>query len=147
MRANYILFWILAVFFWLADAAYILWSVIDPQHGSGVHWWEAIEWVGAVAIALSGILSAFLAFYLSRVYKAQGAELPEDRAEAEIDDGDAEQGFFSPWSWWPIMLAFSAALVFAGLAVGFWVSFIGAPLLAISVIGWQYEYYRGHFAR
>ena len=147
MKANYILFVILAIFFWVADAAYIIWSVIDPVRDDVVYWWDGIEWVGAVAIALSGILSAFIGFYLSRVHAGQGGELPEDRVEAEIDDGDAEQGFFSPWSWWPVMLAFSASLVFAGLAVGFWISIIGGGVFVVSMIGWQYEYYRGYFAR
>ena len=147
MKANYILFVILAIFFWVADAAYIIWSVIDPVRDDVVYWWDGIEWVGAVAIALSGILSAFIGFYLSRVHAGQGGELPEDRVEAEIDDGDAEQGFFAPWSWWPVMLAFSASLVFAGLAVGFWISIIGGGVFVVSMIGWQYEYYRGYFAR
>ena len=147
MKANYILFVILAIFFWVADAAYIIWSVIDPVRDDVVYWWDGIEWVGAVAIALSGILSAFIGFYLSRVHAGQGGELPEDRVEAEIDDGDAEQGFFSPWSWWPVMLALSASLVFAGLAVGFWISIIGGGVFVVSIIGWQYEYYRGYFAR
>ena len=52
-----------------------------------------------------------IAFYLGRVHRAQGGELPEDRLDANIDDGDAEQGHFSPWSWWPIMLASAAALM------------------------------------
>jgi hypothetical protein len=81
------------------------------------------------------------------VYSAQGAELPEDRLDANIDDGDAELGFFSPWSWWPIMLAASAALAFLGLAIGFWIAFIAVPLFVISIVGWVYEYYRGNFAR
>jgi hypothetical protein len=146
VKANANLFLILAIFFGLADVAYIVWSIIDPVHTAKA-WYDGIEWVGAVGIALSGILSALISFYLNLVHRNQGGELPEDRVEAEIDDGDAEQGFFSPWSWWPIMLALSASLVFSGLAVGVWISFIGGSLLIVSVIGWQYEYYRGHFAR
>lgn len=146
MKTNATLFLILAIFFALADAIYVVWSIIDPVHPAK-QWYDGIEWVGAVAILLSGILSALVSFYLNLVYKNQGGELPEDRVEALIDDGDAEQGFFSPWSWWPIMLALSASLVFSGLAVGVWISFIGGSLLIVSVIGWQYEYYRGHFAR
>lgn len=151
MKANSILFLILAIFFWAAAAVYVVWSIIDPMTISATEypaeqWWSGIEWVGAVGIALSGILSMFISFYIGRVHAGQGGELPEDRAEALIDDGDAEQGFFSPWSWWPIMLALSAGLVFTGLAIGVWVSFIGGAVLVISLIGWQYEYYRGHFA-
>jgi len=146
VKANAVLFFILALFFWVADAVYIVWSIIDPVH-TAKEWYDGVEWVGAVAIGLSGILSIFIAFYINLVHRNQGGELPEDRVEAEIDDGDAEQGMFSPWSWWPVMLALSASLVFAGLAVGVWISFIGGAVFVVSMIGWQYEYFRGYFAR
>ena len=138
MRVNSVLFWILTVFFVIVAAIYGFWTVIDTGH---------LEWVGTIAIALSGILSGFIAFYLDRVFAAQGGDLPEDRLDANIDDGDAELGFFSPWSWWPIMLGGALALFMLGLAVGFWISFIAVGILAISIVGWVYEYYRGLFAR
>ena len=140
MRANVILFWILTAFFVLASAIYIFWTWIDDRE-------PGVEWVGLVALSLCAVLSAFIAFYLGRVHKEQGAELPEDRLDANIDDGDAELGFFSPWSWWPIMLAASAALLFLGLAVGFWIAFIAVPIGLVSLVGWVYEYSRGNFAR
>lgn len=140
MKANISLYWILAVFFALLAAVYVVWSLLDPMQGS-------IEWVGTFGIALSGVLVAFVAFYLDKVHKAQGGELPEDLLDANIDDGDPELGFFSPWSWWPIMLAASAALLFLGLAVGFWISYIAVGVGVISLVGWIYEYYRGLFAR
>jgi hypothetical protein len=138
MRANAILFWILAVFFALSAVLYVVWSII--VYGSP-------EPAGTVALTLCGVLGAFIAFYVGRVYRAQGAELPEDRLDANIDDGDAELGFFSPWSWWPIIMAGGAALGFLGLAIGFWISFIAIPIVAIALVGWVYEYYRGNFAR
>jgi uncharacterized membrane protein (DUF485 family) len=138
--ANARLFWILAVFFFAADALYVVWSLYDPHH-------LAVEWVGAVGVALTGALSVLIAFYLGRIHRSQGGlELPEDRLDANIDDGDAEQGHFSPWSWWPVTLAAAAALVLLGLAIGVWISFIGAAILIVSVVGWVYEYYRGYFA-
>jgi len=140
MRANTNLFWILGAFFWLADAVYIVWSLFYSEH-------DRIEWVGAVAMGLSGVFSFFLAFYLGRTHAAQGGEAPADLPDANIDDGDPEMGNFSPWSWWPFALAFALALVFLGFAVGTWVSFIGAPIVIVSVIGWYYEYYRNNFAR
>jgi Cytochrome c oxidase subunit IV len=140
MRANAILFWILAVFFALVTVVYVVWSLVDFNHGT-------VEWAGTFALGLSTILSAFVAFYLGRTHAAQGGELPEDRLDANIDDGDPELGFFSPWSWWPIMLAGSAALLFLGLAVGFWICFIAVGVGVISLVGWTYEYYRGLFAR
>ena len=138
MRANAILFWILAVFFALAAAIYVVWSIM--VYGSP-------EPAGTVALTLTTVLAAFIAFYLGRVHSAQGAELPEDRLDANIDDGDAELGFFSPWSWWPIILAGGAALGFLGLAIGFWITYLAIPIVVVALVGWVYEYYRGNFAR
>ena len=140
MRVNANMFWVLAAFFWAADALYIVWNLIDSN-------WTRLEWVGTVAIGLSGILGAFIAFYVTLTRRAQGGVLPEDRGDAKIDDGDPEMGYFSPWSWWPMTIAFGLALMFLGLAVGIWLMFIGAPIVAVAVIGWYYEYYRGNFAR
>ncbi|MBX0299363.1 cytochrome c oxidase subunit 4 [Cryobacterium sp. 1639] len=151
MRVNVILFWILTGFFVLVTIAYTVWSLIfnaqqlasQSVTGPGT----PIEWVGTVALGLSAVLSAFIAFYLSRVHRAQGGELPEDTVGANIDDGDPEMGFFSPYSWWPIILAASLGLIFLGLAVGFWISIIGVGVATIALVGWTYEYYRGLFAR
>ncbi len=140
MRANAILFWILSVFFILSAVAYTVWSLVDPMHGK-------VEWVGTVALVLSAVLAAFIAFYVGRSHASQGGELPEDRLDANIDDGDPELGHFSPWSWWPIALAAGAALVLLGLAVGFWICFIGVAFSLVCIVGWVFEYYRGYFAR
>lgn len=137
MKANVNLFWILAVFFGVVSGIYIYWSLADTGE---------IEEVGTVALILSTVLSLFLAFYLNRVHRHQGGELPEDTLSANIDDGDPEVGHFSPWSWWPIIMAGGGALMMLGLSVGFWISFIAAPLLLIAVVGWTYEYYRGYHA-
>lgn len=151
MRANVILFWILAGFFLLATVVYTVWSwIFNAQElatksvsGAGT----PIEWVGTVALGLCAVLAAFIAFYLGRVQAAQGGMLPEDSVNANIDDGDPEVGFYSPFSWWPILLAASAALLFLGLAVGIWISIIGVGIGVITLVGWTYEYYRGFFAR
>ncbi|MCS0498348.1 cytochrome c oxidase subunit 4 [Protaetiibacter mangrovi] len=142
MRTNANLFWILGAFFLLSAAAYTIWVGItvgwNPDH---------LEWVGTVAMTLSAILAFFLAFYLGRTHSAQGGELAQDSLTADIDDDDPELGHFSPWSWWPLTLGGALALVFLGLAVGPWISFIGGPLAVIAIIGWNYEYYRNNFAR
>jgi cytochrome c oxidase subunit IV len=140
MRANVNLFWIWAAFFAISASVYGFWTTIDEQD-------PGTEWAGTVALTLSAVLGAFIAFYLGRVHRAQGAELPEDRLDANIDDGDAELGFFSPWSWWPISLAAGAALFLLGLAIGVWISFIAVIIAFVSLVGWVFEYYRGNFAR
>jgi Cytochrome c oxidase subunit IV len=138
MRAAVNLFWVLAGFFILADIAYSTWALLA---------YGKVEWVGTLGIVLTAALSIFIGFFLYRSYKAQGGPLPEDRLDANIDDGDPEMGFFSPWSWWPLMLGLSAGLAFLALAVGFWLIFFAAALFIVSIIGWYFEYWRGNFAR
>jgi hypothetical protein len=137
MKANINLFWILAVFFGLVAVTYVVWSLVLT---------DQIEWAGSTALTLSTLLALFLGFYLNRVHRHQGGELPEDVLSSNIDDGDPELGHFAPWSWWPIVLAGGGALMMLGLSVGFWISFIAVPVLLVAVIGWTYEYYRGYHA-
>lgn len=149
MRATVRLFWVVAGFSFLLSAVYTVWAALyesqelatEPSGTEGLR----IEWVGSIGLALVGVLATLIAFYVGRQYKSQGGELPEDRSDANIDDGEAEQGHFSPWSWWPLVLAGSAALTFLGLAVGVWISFIGGSILVVALVGWTYEYYRGYF--
>jgi hypothetical protein len=44
------------------------------------------------------------------------------------------------------MIALGAGLLFLGVAIGPWIAFIGVPVIAVSLVGWVYEYYRGYFA-
>ena len=139
MRTNITLFWVLFGFFLAGAAIYTTWALLVDGR---------VEWVGTVAMLLAAILGAFIAFYLGLVYRSRGGqELPEDIESADIDDGDPEQGHFSPWSWWPMVLAGALALTFLGLAVGTWLSFIGVPIVLVALVGWVFEYYRGNFAR
>ena len=152
MGINARLFWILAAFFTVLSAVYTVWTLLygaqdlaqDP--GAGGKTDVVVEYAGTIGLLLAGAASALIAFFVGRIHSTQGGELPEDRVDAHVDDGEAEQGFFSPWSWWPVTLAASLALVFLGFAVGFWIVFIGAGFLVISLVGWVYEYYRGNFA-
>ena len=138
MKTNINLFWILVGFFALLTAIYTGWALIDTGE---------VEWVGSVAIGLCAVLSAFIAFYLQLVDRSSGGLLPEDRLDADIDDGDPELGHFSPWSWWPIFLAGGVSLAFLGLAAGIWIVFYAVPLALVGIVGWVYEYYRGNFGR
>jgi Cytochrome c oxidase subunit IV len=138
MKTTINLFWVLLGFFTLLTVVYVVWAIIDTGQ---------VEWVGAVAIGLCAILSSFIAVYLRLVYRNQGGELAEDRLDADIDDGEAEQGFFSPWSWWPVFLAAGAALVFLGLSISFWIVAYAVPIALLALVGWVYEYYRGNFGR
>jgi Cytochrome c oxidase subunit IV. len=150
VRVNANLFWLLAGFFALSTAAYTIWVMLDNANtpeGASTITAQGVEWVGTIGIGLGAVMSLFLAFYITITKRAQKGELPEDLPTADIDDGDPELGHFSPWSWWPFVLAIGLGLMFLGLAVGVWIAFIGGPIVLIGVVGWQYEYYRNNFAR
>ncbi|GAA3286165.1 cytochrome c oxidase subunit 4 [Arthrobacter citreus] len=116
--------------------------VVGVVYGYLVEWMEP---VGYLALFLTAGMSAMIAFYIGFTGKRVGAR-PEDRLDAEIHEGSGEQGFFSPWSWWPLLLGLSAAGGFLGMAVGWWVLFISAGLALIALVGWVFEYSRGAHA-
>jgi hypothetical protein len=122
------------------SAVYTVWNLLDANHG-------AVEWTGTIGLLFIGLMSSMIAIYLRKTYRAQGGELPEDVLTADIDDGDPELGEFSPWSWWPIVLAGSAAIFAIGLAVGHFLLPVGLAIFVVAIVGWVYEYYRGNFAR
>ncbi len=91
------------------------------------------EAVGMGALLLSGGLFAMIGFYLAVVDRRSG-QMPEDDPHGEIADAAGEVGTFAPWSWWPLVLAGSAAMAFLALAVGWWLL---APAVCSARSGWS----------
>ena len=83
---------------------------------------------------------------LRPVHRAPPAGAAEDNPQGEIAEGTGEIGFFSPHSWWPLFVGFSCAVAAAGFAMGWWLFLIGALMTMFTVIGFVFEYYRGHYA-
>jgi len=103
------------------------------------------ELVGFPALLLTGVLCGMVGWYLYFTARRVGPR-PEDRVDGEIHENAGDIGHFSPWSWWPLVLAGAAAIGFLGIAVGWWVFFVGAGLAVIALVGWVYEYSRGDHA-
>ena len=116
--------------------------VVGVVYGYLVEWMEP---VGYLALFLTAGMSGMIAFYIGFTGKRVGPR-PEDRLDAEIHEGSGEQGFFSPWSWWPLLLGLAAATGFLGMAVGWWILYIGAGLAIVALVGWVFEYSRGNHA-
>lgn len=132
MKTNIVILLVMGAYFTVADIAYVIWNL----RATGT-----IEPIGTAAMALLVILSVFIAYYLYAGMK-RTATLPEDRNDGNIEDESGEMGFYSPWSWWPLALGASAAIMFAGLAVGSWVMYIAIPFALVSIIGFVFEYDR-----
>ena len=109
---------------------------------AGVYWFISNDEVGTVALALTGFLSAMIGFYLV-VTARRLPDQPEDLDDAEIWDADVDYGFYSPYSWAPLMVGASAAITFAGLAFAAWIVAAGAVLIVMSSAYWVFEYYSG----
>jgi hypothetical protein len=127
---------------WLFMSGMFFFAPIGIAYGLITDWQEP---VGTTALFLTAGLALLIGFYLVITGRRIDPR-PEDNPEAEIADGAGELGEFAPYSWWPLPLAFSAALAFVSLAVGWWILPIAVGLGAVSLVGWVFEFYRGEHA-
>ncbi|WP_062293659.1 cytochrome c oxidase subunit 4 [Demequina phytophila] len=132
MRTEANVFIVPALFFFLAGTAY----------GIFTHW---SEWVGFLAIYLTGGMFGMVAIYFKMLERRHG-QRAEDRLDAEISEDAGEQGVFAPWSWWPLVCGAGAALVFVAAAVDWWIMAPAGVLAVIGLVGWVMEYSRGQHA-
>jgi hypothetical protein len=127
MRSEYLTIIFTAVFF----------AFIAP-----IYWILTEDPTGTTALVMTTLLCGLLGFYLGVVAR-QIPPRPEDRSDGEIADGAGEQGFFPPYSWWPLFCALALGTVVLGVVIGWWLFIIGLGIAAITVSGWIFEYYRG----
>ncbi|KIQ16205.1 cytochrome C oxidase subunit IV [Rhodococcus sp. Leaf7] len=134
MKIEAKLFEILTGFFILVG---ILYGVFTGFSRTG------IEWAGLTAIALSAGLTLIVGTYFRFVARRLDTR-PEDYDDAEVADGAGDLGFFSPGSFWPIILAGSGA--FMALAFAFyepWMLALGALAIIGAAAGLVFEYHVG----
>ncbi len=134
MRTEYKIFAAVAVFLFGTAAVYGLWTFGQVDQS---------EWVGTVALILSGLLCSMCAGFFWFV--ARRIDLrPEDRPDAEISEGAGEVGFFSPGSYWPFGLAVSATIAAVGLVFWmWWLVLLGLVLVVLAAASMLFEYYSG----
>lgn len=109
---------------------------------TAVYWYASEDPTGTTALILTFGLCFLIAFYL--LYTARRiAPRPEDDPQANIEDAAGDLGFFSPYSWWPLGVAAACALMFLGIVFGWWLFVLALPFVAVSVMGFVFEYYRG----
>ena len=99
MRIEARLFEILTGFFGLAAIAYGGLTAVFSPFG--------LEWAGTTALVLTAGLSVIIGTFFRFIARRLDTR-PEDYAQADIADGAGELGFFSPHSWWPLLIALGA---------------------------------------
>ena len=111
-----------------------------------VYWYFSHDPTGTTALALAVCLAFLSGFYLLFTGRRLPTIRPEDNPQGEIDEGVGELGFFSPHSWWPLFVGTAAAVAAVGVAIGWWLFLIGLLATVLSMVGFVFEYYRGHYA-
>jgi hypothetical protein len=134
LRTEYKIFGGVAAFLYAVAVLYALWTKGETGQ---------VEWVGTVALILSGLLCSMCGGFFWFV--ARRIDLrPEDRSDGEIAEGAGEIGFFSPGSYWPFGLAVAATT--AGLGLVFWMWWLialGLIMVIFGACGLLFEYYSG----
>ena len=103
---------------------------------AAAYWFITGELVGSTALALTAGLAFLIGFYVLYTGRRVGTR-PEDDPHANIEDADAEYGFFSPHSWWPLPIAAAAALTGAGLVYARWMIALGALIWSMKLACWR----------
>ena len=129
------LFEFLTAFFALTAVGY---GVLTALYATG-----GIEWAGTTALVLNTGLTFITGTFFRFVARRLDTR-PEDYEDAEIADGAGELGFFSPGSWWPLLIALSASVTAVATALWLpWLLAAGVVFVLASVAGLVFEYYIG----
>jgi hypothetical protein len=110
------------------------------------YWLLSEDVTGTAALTMTALLALLITFYLG-FHASKMEPRPEDRIDAEIEEGAGELGFFPPYSWWPLWCGLTLSLmVFAVAMEAWWLFIIGGVLGAFALTGWVFEYYVGEHA-
>jgi Cytochrome c oxidase subunit IV len=136
MRTEFRLFALLSGLFFAFAISYGVWTWVEDGR---------VEVAGVTGLVLTGGLALIVGSYFWFVSRRIDPR-PEDRLDADIAEGAGELGFFSPGSYWPVGLAFAAAIGGLGLAFSeYWILALGLIGVLIAAGGMLFEYYtRGH---
>jgi hypothetical protein len=129
------LFEFLTAFFALVTVVY---GVLTALYANG-----GIEWAGTTALVLTTGLTLITGTFFRFVARRLDTR-PEDYEDAEVSDGAGELGFYSPGSWWPLLIALSASVT--AVAVAMWLPWLiaaGAVFVVATAAGLVFEYYTG----
>jgi len=120
---------------------FVLFLAVAAAYGFFTKDWT----IGFPLLLFTGFLALIVGYYVLFTSKRVFPR-PEDRMDGEIDEADPEYGFYSPHSWWPLILGFACFMVVLGLVFANWLVAFGTLALLFAVTGWLFEYYVGPHA-
>lgn len=124
MKIASVLFLVLGVCYLIAGTVYMVYT----REPAGF----------VMLIFLVGFALALSAFVFAS-FRSLGVPLPEDRADADMDEAAGPIMYFPTASIWPFALALGVALVGLGLIVGLWWTVVGGIVLAAATAGYTRE--------
>ena len=134
MKSEYRLFSLITAFLFVACGVYAWWTWYDTG---------TVEWIGTVALLLSGLLTLMCGGYFWFVSRRIDPR-PEDRNDAEILEGAGEVGFFSPGSYFPFGIALATLITGIGIVyLLWWLIAVGIVAILLTAAGMLFEYYTG----
>ena len=135
MHIEALIFEVLTIFFGFSAGLYGYLTYIFSAGG--------IEWAGTTALMLTTGLTLITGTFFRFISRRIDTR-PEDSEYAEIIDGTGEVGFYAPYSWWPILIAFSFSIIAIGAALWLiWLIVVGICFTLASVSGLVFEYHKG----
>lgn len=108
-------------------------------------WTKWAEPIGVVALALTAGLCILTGFFLWMTGRKL-PDRPEDNLAGNIEEAEGDYGYFVASSWTPLWLGGSSAILFLGLAVGWWLFILGLFLVLIAVCLWVFESFTGEYS-
>ncbi|WP_022872833.1 cytochrome c oxidase subunit 4 [Nesterenkonia alba] len=142
MKTNIVIFGGLGVFLVIVTAVYAFLTYNWESAGSGGL--QGVEWVGVICMLLAAGLGFMLWWYLRSTDKHAGP-MDGDNPEGEISDMAGNYGEFAPWSWWPLGLGATFAVLVFGVAVDWWIVLLGLIPALFFITGWVMEFNRGRY--
>lgn len=134
MKVEARIFELLTIFMIVVAIVYGIFTHFDSQ---------GIEWAGLTAMVLAAGLLMIVGTYFRFVARRLDTR-PEDYDDAEISDGSGDLGFFSPHSWWPVLVAFGGAVFAIGFALWLvWLFVFAVFVILVAAAGLVFEYHVG----
>jgi hypothetical protein len=105
---------------------------------TSLYWFVSYEHAGSTMLALSVPAFLMIGAYLLLQGRRHGLR-PEDRADASLEEGDGEIGYFPSSSVWPLVLGLGAVALANSLVFGLGLAAVGAGLTITAAVAYAAE--------